>query len=106
MILRAFNRLPAATAALCLLLAPAMVTEDEDKNVGGVCFKDGVPWNFDGTGTDGTYDMVSVAIHELGHALGLAHSPDPNSVMYFEFDGKPKRQLTAEDRALIRLLYP
>ena len=44
-----------------------------------------------------------VVAHELGHALGiLAHSPDPNDLMY----SSPSRlYLTADDRYTIQLLY-
>jgi hypothetical protein len=30
----------------------------------------------------GQYDFQTAVTHELGHALGLGHSPDPTSVMY------------------------
>jgi Matrixin len=32
-------------------------------------------------------DFFSVAVHELGHSLGLAHSPERDSVMFPYFKG-------------------
>jgi hypothetical protein len=78
-----------------------MTTEDPDKVLGGICLNTALRWSADGVG--GT-DIVGVAIHEIGHALGLGHSDNSESVMYPIFQGN--RTLAAEDIAMIRLLYP
>ena len=46
---------------------------------GDIHFNDTLKW---GTDDPRRWDIFSVALHELGHTLGLVHSSDPDSVMY------------------------
>ncbi|MBA0831549.1 hypothetical protein Goarm_016011 [Gossypium armourianum] len=51
-------------------------------------------------------DLESVAIHEIGHILGLGHSQDPNAIMYAYYGpGTIKRNLGRDDINGIRALY-
>jgi hypothetical protein len=51
----------------------------------------------------GQYDFQTVVTHELGHAIGLDHSGDPDSVMYLMLaSGDIRRTLTEQDLALVR----
>jgi len=56
------------------------------------------------TTADEDYDFFTVALHELGHALGLDHSTDPNSVMYAFYQGG-RRALTQDDIDCITDIY-
>lgn len=69
---------------------------------GDVHFDNGNAWS-DG-GTAGTIDFYTVALHELGHALGLGHSTVAGSVMEAVYGG-PRRTLTADDIAGIQSIY-
>ncbi|KAH6869319.1 putative matrix metallo proteinase [Thelonectria olida] len=48
--------------------------------------------------------LMKVALHEVGHSLGLAHSTDPRAVMFPTFSDKSS--LNTDDIAGIRRLYP
>ena len=62
-----------------------------------------------GTPTTYTYQgfvttLFQVALHEIGHALGLDHSTDPNAIMY-PTAGSSNQQIDASDIAGIQALY-
>jgi hypothetical protein len=65
---------------------------------GDMHFDDAESWRI---GTN--IDLFSVALHELGHALGLGHSDNPNDVMYPYY--KVVTRLAAGDAAAALTLY-
>jgi hypothetical protein len=56
----------------------------------------------------GQYDIETVALHEIGHILGLAHETGIQSAVMFPTvsDNTTKRVLAADDIEGIRRLYP
>ncbi|WP_406699484.1 matrixin family metalloprotease [Singulisphaera sp. Ch08] len=55
-------------------------------------------------GGGGGYDLYSVLLHETGHALGLDHSLNPNTVMFANYEGV-RAGLRPEDIAGIQAIY-
>ena len=66
---------------------------------GDIQINDGQNWNH----TNG-YDLETVAIHEFGHALGLAHSTVAGAVMQAYYNGT-NQKLSADDTSGIQSLY-
>lgn len=54
------------------------------------------------------FDVASIALHEVGHSLGMDHSDVKDAVMWhvFKSDNTSKRNLHADDSCGISALYP
>lgn len=60
-------------------------------------FNKDVNWN--------VYDLQTVALHELGHALGLGHSRIKEAVMYAPIEAEERKGLHQDDIEGIKALY-
>lgn len=57
------------------------------ENSGDMEFNENITWKVQRVG-DGSSDLRYVALHEIGHVLGLCHSGNSSAVMYYPFSHK------------------
>ncbi|XP_060754058.1 matrilysin-like [Neoarius graeffei] len=76
---------------------------DPGEGIGGdVHFDDDENWTADSRG----FNLYLVAAHEFGHALGLKHSQNPQSLMYPTYrNRRTQNMLSSEDIMNINALY-
>jgi len=67
---------------------------------GDIHFDEDEDWRMNVTDTWTGMDFFTVAQHEIGHSLGLAHSPVSDSVMYPYYKGKQGNQGVGYDDVL------
>ncbi|KAI3700809.1 hypothetical protein L2E82_45447 [Cichorium intybus] len=53
----------------------------------------------------GTFDIETVALHEIGHLLGLDHSQFPSAIMWASFPSGVTKGLSSDDIQGLRALY-
>lgn len=71
---------------------------------GDVHFDADEQWSLDLAAAIPQVDLQTVALHEIGHALGLGHSADPTAVMAPRYQGA-RRTPAPDDVAAIQAIY-
>jgi hypothetical protein len=87
--------LPAGQLAFTILPPPI----NGDSFAGDIVLNSNINW-----GINSNYDLMTVAIHEFGHALGMDHSSVTTADMYPIYTGL-KQAPTADDIAGIQSIY-
>lgn len=79
------------------ILAHAFYPYEEDSYGGDIHFDNDENWVENATDLQYGVDFLSVAVHELGHSLGLAHSPVYSSIMFPYYKGPGKSTVISYD---------
>ena len=87
------------------ILAHAFYPDWADNLRGDLHIDTSEPWVIDAQAPLDARDLVTTAIHEVGHSIGLPHSNVPESVMWPNYTG-PQRTLHRSDIDLAQSLYP
>jgi hypothetical protein len=91
--------LPGSTLATTCTLFPRQLVKESD-----IALDASRDWTTDPA--EIVVDLQSVALHEFGHMLGLAHSADSNAVMFGTYSRRTnKRDLTTDDLAGLVTIY-
>lgn len=86
-----------AASSLAYTIAPPPA--NGDSSAGDIFFNTAAP-----IGGSGGYDLETLAIHEIGHALGLGHSADTSAAMYATYRGT-KASLATDDIAGVQAVW-
>jgi hypothetical protein len=87
------------------VLAHAFYPPPNGGNIAGDAhFDEAETWTVNIPVPGGTFDLVTVAAHEFGHSLGLAHSSVAGALMFPSYSG-PQRFLAQDDIDGIRSIY-
>ncbi|XP_035778118.1 matrix metalloproteinase-24-like [Anopheles albimanus] len=87
------------------ILAHAFYPYEMNAYGGDIHFDEDENWKENSTDLSEGVDFYSVAIHELGHSLGLAHSPVYSSLMFPYYKGITQGTLDYDDILAMYQLY-
>ena len=91
------SAIPQSSGTLATCFLPPPINGGSD--AGDIVFNSNVNWQ-----VNSTYDLETVAIHEIGHALGMGHSQITTADMYAYYNGV-KQSLTSDDTSGIQSIY-
>jgi hypothetical protein len=91
------SAIPQSSGTLAVCFLPPPINGGSD--AGDIVFNSNVGWQI-----NSSYDIETVAIHEIGHALGMGHSQITTACMYAYYSGL-KQTLTSDDISGIQSIY-
>lgn len=92
-----FSAIPQSSGTLATCFLPPPINGGTD--AGDIVFNSSVTWQI-----NSSYDLETVAIHEIGHALGMGHSAIQSACMYAIYNGT-KQSLTSDDISGIQSIW-